>query len=536
MPSAMPPSDYPVSFEDRNLLSASLALSEAVQREGAGSALKRLAGFALMIGSSGTDVLSRRANHYTPQLEAFDRTGRALNRVHYHGPFLDMIERSAAEGLKSPHVVAHPMPTVRQSAHVERAAQIYLAAGADGGHVRALTMANAGLPILEHAGAEGAALHSKVQARGFDGEDAPVERKTAALVAVTLSAPAFPGALAVGVSAGSDHKVSGLIRSVWMPDADAVIALANSSAGPVIAVVSRYRRDGSLNAMSLRPLMPTPGLRSAANADVLCSEAEATLIRSPVALADAILLQRFDGATALAGLLHRALAEAISVSRHESFGALGHRTLTQHTLASMAIDVEAAVALTFRLARAFDRATDARASAWRRLMTPVTSYMIAKISAGLLAEVSDMIGPLALSELSPVPRLLRDGAANLWFDHSSTAMTLDVLHMLQRDPEAIDLVLSDLREASANDDQLLGQYQRVEALLQEPRYLDGRGRMLLENLGLLAAAVLLKAHAPPIIAAAYSALRLGPHASRCYGQGLEWADHEAIVQRIATLD
>ena len=111
-------------------------------------------------------------------------------------------------------------------------------------------------------------------------------------------------------------------------------------------------------------------------------------------------------------------------------------------------------------------------------------------------------------------------------------MTLDVLHMLQRDPEAMATVLGDLREASLNDNLLKAHYERVETVLQEPRYLDGRGRMLLEDLGLLAAGVLLKAHAPPIVSAAYIATRLGQSARQSYGQGLDWADQDALLSRV----
>ena len=410
MPLVIPPSGFPEPFEDQNLLSGSPALSEAIQREGAGSALKRLSGFAAIMGSSGTQEQSLRANHNAPQLEAYDQSGRPLNRIVYHPSYLDLMERSAAEGLKSPPVVAQPMPTVRQAAYVERATQIYLAAGADGGHVRALTMVNAGLNILEHAPHVSRQFSAKCLARTVEIEDAPIDRKPAALLAVALAAPQLPGALSVEeqpTKALSESEfsasVSGLIRNVWMPDADAILALANSSSGPVVAFVPRYSRDGSVNALSIRPLIQTAGLSSAANADVFCSNAEAIVIRSPEGLANAVLHQRLDGVTAIAGMMHRALAEAISISRTEEGRDLGHRTLTQHTLASMALEVEAALALTFRLARAFDRASDARASAWRRVMTPVTAYMIATRAAGFMAEASNSIGSTARSGVTAHP-------------------------------------------------------------------------------------------------------------------------------------
>ena len=58
----------------------------------------------------------------------------------------------------------------------------------------------------------------------------------------------------------------------------------------------------------------------------------------------------------------------------------------------MALDVEAATALVFRLARAFDHAADARAGAWRRLMTPVVKYWVCKLVPPLAAEAMECLG------------------------------------------------------------------------------------------------------------------------------------------------
>jgi putative acyl-CoA dehydrogenase len=68
-------------------------------------------------------------------------------------------------------------------------------------------------------------------------------------------------------------------------------------------------------------------------------------------------------------------------------------------------------------------------------------------------------------------------------------------------------------------------------MLQEPRLLDGRGRALTEALAVLAAASLLRAHAPAAVADAFIASRLAGAPRQTYGQGLESADTGAIVDR-----
>ena len=61
--------------------------------------------------------------------------------------------------------------------------------------------------------------------------------------------------------------------------------------------------------------------------------------------------------------------------------------------------------------------------------------------------------------------------------------------------------------------------------------LDARGRMLVEALALLAAASILRAHAPPAIADAFIASRFAGVPKQTYGQGVENADVRAILKR-----
>ena len=89
---------------------------------------------------------------------------------------------------------------------------------------------------------------------------------------------------------------------------------------------------------------------------------------------------RLDCAVGSAGLMRLALANAIHHCRHRTVfeRKLVDQPIMQQVLADVALDVEAATALSFRLCRSFDRADDPRAAAWRRLMTPVTKYWVCK--------------------------------------------------------------------------------------------------------------------------------------------------------------
>jgi putative acyl-CoA dehydrogenase len=200
-------------------------------------------------------------------------------------------------------------------------------------------------------------------------------------------------------------------------------------------------------------------------------------------------------------------------------------------LADLALDVEAATALSFRLARSFDRASDPHAAAWRRLMTPVTKYWVCKMGPALAYEAMECLGGNGYVEESLAARLYRELPLNAIWEGSGNVMALDLLRVLQREPETVEIVLDDLSKAAAGDSHLKTHLARVQDLLHEPRLLDRRGRDLAEALATLAAGTILRAHAPEAVADAFIATRLSGGPRHTYGQSLDWADTQAIVDR-----
>ena len=97
-------------------------------------------------------------------------------------------------------------------------------------------------------------------------------------------------------------------------------------------------------------------------------------------------------------------------------------------------------------------------------------------------------------------------------------------------------MLDHLKTLGGDDQRLAAERERVQALLYEPRLLDRRGRDLTEGLAVLAAATLLRAHAPAAVADAFLRTRLAPDARRqTYGQGLDKANTGVILERSLAL-
>src|SRR5262249_61312851 len=118
--------------------------------------------------------------------------------------------------------------------------------------------------------------------------------------------------------------------------------------------------------------------RSNASCEVEFQGAHAWLIgeegRGVATIIEMVTHTRLDCAVGSAGLMRLTLANAIHHCRHRSVFQkhLVDQPLMSQVLAGLAVDVEAATALSFRLSRSFDRAADRHAAAWPPLMTPVT--------------------------------------------------------------------------------------------------------------------------------------------------------------------
>jgi len=86
-------------LEDINLFTGDRALLEAVNREGAAHAAKRLTAFGAICGSAEAFQRGRLANENPPRLKPFDSKGRRLDTVEFHPAYHELMDVSVREGL-----------------------------------------------------------------------------------------------------------------------------------------------------------------------------------------------------------------------------------------------------------------------------------------------------------------------------------------------------------------------------------------------------------------------------------------------------
>ncbi len=543
-------------FQNVNLFTTDLAMQQAVAREcGNARDLEPLVRFGATCGARDASDLSRQANENPPKLMTHDSQGHRRDEIEFHPAYHQLMDLSCAQGLKGAlweHV--DPRALDNQSAgsappaggHVYRAAGLYMAAQMESGHCCPITMTNAAVPTLLLQPGVAADWLPKIQTRAYDPRFLPMPEKTSVTLGMGMTekqggtdvrqnltsampvTKAGPGAL---------YALNGHKWFMSAPMSDAFLVLAQAAGGLSCFLVPRFRDDGTRNGLHFQRLKDKLGNRSNASSEVEFHNAHGLLIgeegRGVPSIIEMVTYTRLDCAVSSAGLMRSAIAQALHHCRHRhAFGKpLAEHVVMSQVLADLAIEVEAATGLVFRLARAFDHASDMHAHAWRRLMTPITKYWVCKIAPTVVAEAMECLGGNGYVETQSLARIYREVPVNAIWEGSGNVMALDVMRVLQKEPDVVELVMDELGQAAGDDTHLKAAHARVEKCLHEPRTLEIRMRMLVEGLATLAAGTILRGHAPEAVADGFVATRLGSHMRQTYGQGLEWTDSKSIVDR-----
>jgi putative acyl-CoA dehydrogenase len=530
-------------FTDVNLYASDAALRDAVVREGGEGAVTGLERFGALAGSARAAELARLANENQPQFLPFDPQGRRIDRVEFHPAYHELMALSFAQGLHcSTWEGAGLGQNEPSGTHVARCAGCFMAAQMEAGHCCPITMTHASVASLQHEPALAQDWLPRIRSRAYDPNFAPVEEKASVTIGMGMTERQGGSdvrtnvAQAVPIDGGATYEVTGHKWFLSAPMSDAFLVLAQAEAGLSCFLLPRFVPGGALNRFRIERLKDKLGNRSNASAEVSFDCAFAWRIgeegRGIPAIMDMVTLTRLDCAVSSAGLMRQALARAL---HHASYRTVFQKRLVdqplmQRVLADMALDVEAATALAFRLARAFDRsATEEREAAYRRLMTPVAKYWICKIAPALAYEAMECLGGNGYVEEGGFPRLYREVPVNAIWEGSGNVMCLDVLRVLQKSPEAGEAILSELDFQCAGEPRLEAAVDRLKSLFERKNEAEARG--MVELLALTAAGALLRSAVPVSVSDAFIASRHSGGWRHTYGTALTGADIDAILAR-----
>jgi putative acyl-CoA dehydrogenase len=347
---------------------------------------------------------------------------------------------------------------------------------------------------------------------------------------VTRAVPAGGG------GPGGEYLLNGHKWFMSAPMSDAFLVLAQAPGGLSCFFMPRFLPDGSRNAILLQRLKDKCGNRSNASCEVEFDQTSAWMVgeegRGVATIMEMVTLTRLDCAISSAGLMRWGLAQALHhcAYRIAFQKKLIDQPLMRSVLADMALDHEAAVALVFRLARAFERsAEDEVEAAFSRIMTPAIKYWVCKALPGLAYEAMECIGGNGYVE-GPMARLYRESPLNAIWEGSGNIMCLDVLRAANKSGQAFAALLDSLQGAAHGEPRLAGAVASLRDRFKAPSGLESDLRHVVESLVYVVAASLLRAAAPAAVADAFIATRLDGGFRHTYGM-VGAADVDAILAR-----
>jgi len=469
--------------------------------------------------------LARLANSETPKLRTHDRQGRRLDIVEYHPAYHALMRRSIANGLHSS--IWENGEAEKGKRHQVRAARFYLTAELEAGHLCPLTMTSASLAALMANPKLFREWAPRITTRKYDQSQKPPVEKAGLTLGMGMTEK--QGGTDVRANqtraepAGNGfYRLTGHKWFMSAPMSDAFLVLAQVQEGLSCFLAPRILGGPKDNGFRFQRLKDKLGNRSNASSEVEFEGTIGEMVGDPGqgirTIMDMVTLTRLDCAVASSAIMRAGLAEAVHHTRHRKvFGkTLIDQPLMQRVLADMALDVAAATALAFRLARAFDEAADDRAAAaFARAMTPAVKYWVCKIAPALLYEAMECLGGNGYVEEAPLARYYREVPVNAIWEGAGNVMALDVLRVIKRGPALFEDVMAGIEQDLGPGAQGTTSVLRAAILVADSD--EGSTRFLTEQLALAAAAAELRRMGAGRIADAFIETRLAGQWRTTYG-------------------
>jgi putative acyl-CoA dehydrogenase len=334
-----------------------------------------------------------------------------------------------------------------------------------------------------------------------------------------------------------------------MSDIFLVLAQAESADGSAEGLscflMPRILPDGTRNAMHIQRLKDKLGNRSNASSEIELHDAWAQMVGEPgrgvPTIIEMVGHTRLDCVIGAAAGMRAAVVQATHHAAHRTaFGkTLIDQPLMGNVLADLCLESEAATALTMRLARAYDEAgNDARegvddsdAQLFKRVATAVGKYWACKRAPNHAFEAMECLGGNGYVEDSGMPRLYREAPLTSIWEGSGNVISLDVLRALSRSPRSLEVFLAEVSQAQGADARLDAHVQHLKSQFADPTTLESRARRVVEGMALALEGSLLVRGAPPAVADAFCASRLGHDGGLEYGTLPAGTDFKTIIER-----
>jgi putative acyl-CoA dehydrogenase len=527
-------------LDGANLYRLDRPLQEWLRRYQGGWADERLEAYGALAGGPLMEA-GFLANGNRPVFHSHDRYGHRQDLVEFHPAYHQLMRTAIAHGIPSA-----PWREPGVGAQVARAAMSYLHTQAEPGTGCPLTMTFASVPAIRLQPELADVWLPKILSTEYDPRNLPVEQKTGATIGMAMTEKqggtdvranttrAWP------VGAAGPGQAYELVGHKWFcsaPMCDAFLTLAQTGRGLSCFLLPRHRPDGTRNAFYIQRLKNKLGNWSNASGEVEYRGAQAWLIgeegRGVPTILSMVMLTRFDCMVGSSALMRQALTQAIHHCTHRHVGgrALVDQPLMQNVLADLALESEAALALSLRMGHALDRLADEQQAKFARLVTAVGKFWICKRAPNMIYEAAECLGGAGYVEDFILPRLYREAPVNSIWEGSGNVQCLDVLRALAKESGVLDALFAELGDGHG-DRRLAERIARLQRALADPDDIQYRARQLTEDIALALQATLLLEAGNADVSDAFIASRLGEggHVFGCLPRGLEL---RAILDRSA---
>jgi acyl-CoA dehydrogenase len=268
------------------------------------------------------------------------------------------------------------------------------------------------------------------------------------------------GGVATKARQNGDHWL--LHGDKWFcSNADAGLALVlarpedapSGTAGLSLFLLPRQLPDGSANRYRILRLKDKLGTRGMPSGEIKLEGALAWLVGDAQQgfkqMADMINMSRLSNGMRAAGMMRRALTEALFVARNrQAFGKpLIELPLMRRQLLKLMLPAEAARSVLFFTAKELEKsdAGDEEARRRVRLMTPLIKFRACRDARKATGDAMEVRGGVGYTEEWSDPRLVRDAHLGSIWEGTSNIVALDVLRAIRRE-QCLEALLPVLNE------------------------------------------------------------------------------------------
>jgi putative acyl-CoA dehydrogenase len=530
--------NQPPPLEGHNVVTSDTALCEAVARHGSQDVVAGLEQLGTLAGTAEAREHGMLANRHGPELATFDRYGNRVDEVRFHPSWHWLMERGIGFGLG-----ATPWASDEPHAHVRRAAGFLAWSQTEPGHGCPISMTYAAVPALRTDDALAKEWTPRLASTRYDFGVRPVREKAGALAGMGMTEKQGGSDVRLNVTEARPTAVDGeytLAGHKWFTSApmnDVFLVLAQAPGGLTCFLVPRVLPDGQRNRLDVMRLKDKLGNRSNASSELEFHDTWAQRLgdegRGVRTIIEMVAATRLDCVLGSASLMRKALAEASwHVAHRAAFGSvLADKPLMQNVVADLAVESEAATALAIRLAAAVDRLDDPHEAALRRIALPLAKFWVCKRTPTMVAEALECLGGNGYVEESGLPLLFRESPLNSVWEGSGNVNALDVLRALAREPEVLDAWIVEVGAAAGADPRLDRAVKATLELLADSAGAEAQARRLAVAMATCLQGSLLVRHAPPEVADAFCASRLGGEYAGTLGTLPPGLDYRLLVDR-----